>query len=187
MTLHANPDTVRAWRARSKPLERGSGPQRRTEMPSVKLAVVDGSGAPVIPLPTSRRNATGFPRPVKLAIRTRAGNGDLDEACCEACGRWLGRYGGQCQHRDARGLGGTSLPLTDSAANGVLLCGTPSTGCHGLCERRDARMNRRGFWLKHGQAPDETPILLHRAHGSAIARWLTEDGKYSTEPPGGAA
>ena len=101
------------------------------------------------------RKHTGFSRTVKLACRARAGNGDAEQARCEACGIWLGRYGGEIQHRKARGSGGTSLGVIDSTVNAALLCGSGAmrTGCHGLCEDRDEDMKKRGFWLKAGQDP----------------------------------
>lgn len=134
---------------------------------------------------TPRR--TGFTPAVKLLVRTRAGNGDPDQARCECCGIWLGRYGGQVQDRVARGMGGTSLPVNKTAANGALLCGTPQSGDHGLAESRDPMMLAMGFWLRNGSDPRQEPILLHSEHGSGGMVWLTETGEYTFEPPEAAA
>lgn len=132
---------------------------------------------------TAPRRETGFSRSVKLQVRTRAGNGDPDQARCEATGVWLGRHGGEVQHRDARGMGGTSDPVTNSIVNAVLL----STEAHRLAESRDKGMNDEGFWLRNGQDPALTPILLRSQHGSGVTVWLSEDGGYLFEAPEVAA
>ena len=172
----------------AKPRQWGSTlPQRDKHMPRSRAALtlvrdID-SGQPRKP-----RKHTGFSRPVKMAVRVRAGNGDIEQACCEACGIWLGRYGGEIQHRKARGMGGTSLGLIDSIVNAVLLCGSGAmrTGCHGLCEDRDKDgqdMNERGFWLKSGQDPVTESIR----HGSRGKVYLLLNGTYgSPEPDGGS-
>lgn len=121
---------------------------------------------------------TGFSDAVKLAIRERA------QFHCEACGAYLGEKGGQCQHIVARGSGGTSDPAIDSVVNGALLCGTPQTGCHGLCEARDPRMEAEGFWLKRGKDPAAEPFLWHAPEdGSGFRLWRTADGGYSDHAP----
>ena len=167
----------------------------RTPMPS-RTAPIPGSAALERPWPllraagsaettrqpgrkTAARTETGFSRKTKLQVRTRAGNGSADDAMCEATGVWLGRYGGEFQHRDARGMGGTSDPVTNSIVNAVLL----SKDAHRLAESRDERMNAEGFWLKNGEDPALTPILLHSQHGSGITVWLGADGSYLLEPP----
>jgi hypothetical protein len=132
---------------------------------------------------------TGFPPRAKLLIRTRAGNGDPGNACCEACGTWCGEHGGQIQHIYARGKGGTTDPLYSSAANGALICGTPSSGCHGLCENRDPHMNEAGFWRERNgkEKPGDYPVMLHSQHGSGMTVWLLPDGTYGYEAPGEVA
>ena len=121
---------------------------------------------------------TGFSDEVKAAIRARARD------CCEACGIHLGPKGGQCQHRLARGTGGSRDPVVGSVVNGALLCGTPFTGDHGLAESRDARMHEEGFWLEHGQDPAAEPILWHAPRGgNSVRKWLTPDGGYSDTAP----
>ena len=122
---------------------------------------------------------TSFPPAVRAAIRKRAGN------CCEACGIDLGDEGGQIQHRLARKSGGrrgAMRLLLRSVVNGALECGTPETGCHGLCESRDRDMHEAGFWLKEGQHPADVPILWHGRSGGARL-WLTDDGGYSEYSP----
>ena len=128
---------------------------------------------------------TGFSPRVRLLVRTRAGNGDAHDACCENCGTWLGLHRGQIQHRDARGMGGTSDPAKNSVVNAGLLCGTSldKKSCHGAAEDRGSDMNTRGWWLKNGQDPALTPVILF---GGCVV-WLTPEGGYSDEPPGEVA
>lgn len=163
------------------PMKPRSEPMARTEFPRPSLTVVrDINSAPRRRKPATD---TGFSPAVKLAVRSRAGNGDPDDARCEATGVWLGRHGGEIQHRDARGMGGTSLEVTNSVVNAALL----STEAHRLAESRDEGMNEEGFWLKNGQDPAATPILLHITEQSGATAWLTAAGGYSYEPPDGDA
>ena len=151
---------------------------------NVPLGRITGSGAGKSPAAgRAPRKATGFSRAVKLAVRTRAGDGDPDNARCEATGVWLGRYGGEIQHRRARGMGGTSDPVTNSIVNAVLL----SKEAHRLAESRDEGMNAEGFWLRNGEDPALTPILLHSQNGSGMTVYLGEDGLYHEQAPGEVA
>jgi hypothetical protein len=123
---------------------------------------------------------------VKLLVRARAGFGDIDDACCEACALHLGRDGGQVQHIVARGMGGTTRLVLATVVNGALLCGTPQdkTTCHGLAESRDPGMRDRGFWLPQGSDPRLEPMTLH----SGVTAWRGVNGRYRyTRPEPGAA
>jgi len=135
--------------------------------------------------------ASGQPKPpprftakVRLQIRTRAGKGDPSEARCEAHGDFLGERRGEFQHRRARGMGGSRNPVTNSAANGTLLC-PPG---HRVCESRDEDMHAQGFWLEQWQDPRTESVMLHGA-GSGITIWLAQDGTgpdgdgYLRQPP----
>ena len=134
---------------------------------------------------TSRRRETGFSRSVKLAVRKRAGNGDIEQAACECCGVWLGRYGGQVHHRLNRGMGGSKL--RNGIQNAALLCGTPDDldTCHGKATRApvSSRMYAMGFCLKDGQDPTAEPLMLHGEQGGVLVR-LTPDGAYEPARPG---
>ena len=160
------------------------------------LHLVQRDGAKVFAPPEfqRRRTDTGFSRAVKLTVRKRAGNGDLDEACCEACGRWLGRHQGEVQHRASRGSGGCKDQVINGPANAVLLCGHGAapirSGCHGSCEDRDEHMGMGagGFWIKHGTTPEYDPRNVPiKPHGSGKPAWLTEAGGYRYEEPDGSA
>lgn len=166
--------------ARRKPLPRGKGLERGTGL--VRRTPLGAGGAPAPTAPARSRRQTGFSVPVKLTVRKRAGGGDIDQAACEACGQWLGRYGGNVQHIVARGMGGTSNPVLSTAANAALLCGlTPQDpdGCHYLAESRHKEMRERGFWLKQGTDPRTVSMTLH----AGDLAWRSEDGSYLSEAP----
>jgi hypothetical protein len=171
---------------RQKPMARGSGLARSSLARGTGLRPVSVKTA-VKPKVPAQRIETGFPSRVRLAIRARAGDGNIDDACCECCAIWLGRYGGQIQHRTARGMGGCRDSVINGTAGGVLLCGTSVTGCHGLAERRDEEMLRDGFWLEHGVGPDYdprfAPIRWHARADAGELRWLGEDGRYLDTDP----
>lgn len=160
--------------------------RRRTPLTAVPiLSRKAGTRTKASPAPRKAPRNTGFSPEVKLLIRTRAGNGDPENACCEACAMSLGEDGGQIQHIYARQIGGSKRWLYRSAANGALLCGTPESGDHGLCEARDAHMYEMGFWRKRNgrEKPGDYPIMLHGGGGV----WLTPGGGYAFTAPGGIA
>lgn len=137
---------------------------------------------PARPAPVLRGlPATGFSARVKLLVRVRAGNGEITDACCESCGRWLGRYGGQVHHRLGRQAGGCKLTVVNCAANALLLCGTSLTGCHGLATAMGDGMKSAGFVIEHGNDPmlhdpRYVPIKRHALGPSEVLVWLPEDG-----------
>ena len=132
---------------------------------------------------------TGFSPRVRLLVRTRAGNGDAHDACCEACGIWLGEHGGQIQHRLARGRFGSKDPAVSGPAKGALLCGTSFAGCHGAAESRDEkhRMEERGFVIRHGNGPEFDPRYVAVDLFGGVEVWLSEDGRYLYEAPAAVA
>lgn len=62
-----------------------------------------------------------------------------------------------CQHRLARGMGGTSSDLKSTPANGILLCGSGTTGCHGWVEHHPAPASALGWRLWQGEDPSLKP------------------------------
>ena len=143
---------------------------------------------------TRTRRETGFSRKTKLAVRKRAGGGDEFQALCEGCKRWLGRDGGEYQHRAARGQGGCRDAIVNGPANCLLLC----HGCHMEAEerRRDLSQDGAGFWIEHGNGPDYdprfTPVMLGALGNSGLTVYLAADGLgpdgtgYLLEAPEGA-
>lgn len=79
---------------------------------------------------------------------------------CQWCGgavRIPGEY--SIQHRRARGMGGSSRTETSQAANGLLVHGTGTTGCHGHIERNPEEATRRGFRLYQNDTPAGHPFI----------------------------
>ena len=124
---------------------------------------------------------TGFSPRVRLLVRTRAGGGDPHDACCEACGIWLGELGGEMQHRVARGAGGCKDPVINGPANCALMCHR----CHQRAESRNKKheMEKRGFVIRHGVGPEFDPRFVKVILFGGVRRWLGEDGRYSEDPP----
>lgn len=161
---------------RTSDLEPSAGPER---------------GEPIRP----PRTQTGFSRAVKLQCRQRAARGvSPDVALCEACGVWLGAYGGEVRYRLPRGMGDCGDEVTCGPANAVLLCGSPAlgAGCSGAAELRDPWMgpDAGGFWLRYGTGPEGdpryAPIRLAGEGGREIRVWLSPDkAEYLTESPEG--
>ena len=130
----------------------------------------------------SRADDTGFTAVQRLAVRTRAGNGDPAEASCEMCGIWLGRHGGQVHHRQNRQMGGSLL--RSQLSNGLLACGTPldPATCHGKATTGTGDVKRAmqamGFVLETGQDPLSEPVMLHGQDGG-VPVWLDDAAHYT--------
>jgi hypothetical protein len=94
---------------------------------------------------------------------------------CEHCGRKL-RSAGQWidehsfHHRRPRGMGGTNRPETNGAANLLLLCGSGTTGCHGLIEAGRAMAHESGQLLWQTQDPAEVPVWILRRGLGLVSR-----------------
>ncbi|MCW2870256.1 hypothetical protein [Actinacidiphila oryziradicis] len=89
----------------------------------------------------------------------------LERDCyeCFCCGAQVYSQPYSLQHRDARGMGGSSDPLINSPANLITLLGTATSDhCHHRVEQRGVADNVAGYWLKSGQVPADTPVLHWR-------------------------
>jgi hypothetical protein len=124
---------------------------------------------------------------------------DRDHYRCQRCGMNVdtGIIGHSIQHRIARKMGGTNEPHISRASNGLLLCGSGTTGCHGLVEAEPAFAAAMGYAVESWADPTTVPycrfdgwwVLLddrgaahmvtrpldHRAHDNAAR--LTPDRK----------
>lgn len=113
---------------------------------------------------------TGFPKAVVAEIV------DRDGCACARCGRGVDLpargVAWSIHHRRPRGMGGSKNPAVNAATNGVVLCGSGTTGCHGWVEanRDEARVS--GWLVPQWRDPAEVPIRSAR-HGWA---WLTDSG-----------
>lgn len=103
-----------------------------------------------------------FTPKVAAAIQARAGY--RCERCGESCRDQRG-FGWSIQHRTARGMGGTKREPT--AADGALLCGSATTGCHGFIEANPDVARAEGWRVDHGTDPHTVPIR-HWYWGSVL-------------------
>lgn len=100
-----------------------------------------------------------FTPAVAAAIVARAGQR------CERCGVSCTGYRGtdwSIQHRKARGMGGTTREV--STSDGVVLCGSATTGCHGWVESHPTESAVDGWRLGQWGDPADVPIK-HYVYG----------------------
>lgn len=123
-------------------------------------------------------SAKGFSPRVELLILQRDGGN------CVRCGVhviYMTRgIGWSIHHRRPKGRGGSSLAWVNAAANGIVLCGSGTTGCHGEVESHREDAMRDGFLVSaNGRLrADEVPTR-HQRLGLVL---LIDDGTY--EPVG---
>lgn len=111
---------------------------------------------------------SGFPPDVRQTILDRCGGR------CELCGHDLRTREGSVHHRRPRRMGGDRRPETSAASNGLAICGSGTTFCHGRIETTDrAWAQSHGIILSENQHPAEEPAKL--TYGWVI---LTDDGRY---------
>lgn len=100
---------------------------------------------------------SGFTKAVKALIAER------DGWACARCGMSVDPWPGYSyHHRRPRGMGGTSDPVSDSPANGVLLCGSGTTGCHGWVEQYRIQARYDGWLVQQGSDPADVAVATHR-------------------------
>lgn len=90
-----------------------------------------------------------------------------------ACGRCGSGSNLSTQHRVARGMGGARGPGINRPANLLTLCGSGTTGCHGLVEAHPIWAQAHGWSAARWQAPTDVPVWTWRG-------WvqLLDDGTY---------
>lgn len=105
------------------------------------------------PVPATKRPAnTGFPSVVRQTIL------DRDGMACARCGVPVDVVGFNLQHRDNRGSGGTRDPRLNRAANGLTLCGSGTTRCHGWVEGHPEEAERLGYAVQSWADPESVPV-----------------------------
>lgn len=96
-----------------------------------------------------------------------------DDERCARCGmRLLWEWRGSrwsIHHRKPRGNGGTTRRMTP--ADGLTLCGTGVTGCHGLIESNRKMAYAEGWLVKQAEDCRNVPARVH-----GIMHWLTAWG-----------
>lgn len=114
----------------------------------------------------------GFPPAVVTLIW------DRDNGLCGWCGKPVHGERGlawSIHHRRPRASGGTSLEWVNMAANGVILHGNGTQGCHAEVESNRARALGLGFLiLTNGRGAAVDIPIRHAVHGTAH---LTNDGR----------
>lgn len=103
---------------------------------------------------------SGFSPATRKVIHTRA-NGR-----CERC---TSSNPAETHHRRPRGMGGSKDLVTNTPANGVLLC----SECHRDIESRRTKALQDGWLLRQAHDPRKVPVFYH----SASWRLLTVDGE----------
>lgn len=93
-----------------------------------------------------------------------------DQGECVSCGKHvvhLNRgWAWSIHHRRPRGTGGTKLAWVDQAANGIILCGSGTTGCHGWVEKNRRASIDAGFLISAlGLSTGEDIAIHHQLHG----------------------
>lgn len=66
---------------------------------------------------------------------------ERDGYACIICGR----YSEQIHHRRPKAKGGTSVAWVGEVPNGIVLCGSGTTGCHGWVHDHPAQSRSRGW------------------------------------------
>jgi hypothetical protein len=125
-----------------------------------------------------RPAATGFDKATSDAILEREGH------CCGRCGGALWGERGldySIQHRRARGMGGTDRPDTNAPQNGIALCGSATTGCHGYVEAHPEEAEADGYRVPQGGDPLMFPVV-HFLHGPGT--FLRSNGSWGSRPEG---
>jgi hypothetical protein len=77
---------------------------------------------------------------------------------------WTPLFVFNLHHRRPRGMGGSKDPRINDPANLLALCGSGTTGCHGLIESYRERSYEHGWLLRHGWDAELTPFVDLRGH-----------------------
>lgn len=114
---------------------------------------------------------------VPLAVRRQVY--ERDGHCCARCGR-TGDDSGRASlhHRRARGAGGDKLGVSARMSNLVVLCGSGTTGCHGLIEGNRAESEEDGWIVRRGVTDPANVPVLWRGEWSL----LLDDGTVQAVP-----
>jgi 5-methylcytosine-specific restriction protein A len=102
---------------------------------------------------------------------TRAAIYQVNDGRCIGCGR----TDLTAQHRRARGMGGSRDPLISKAPNGVPLCGSGNTGCHGWTEDHPTPAELLGWRLVGMQDALEEPFWTRFGWRRWLATRMTPD------------
>ena len=115
--------------------------------------------------------------PLRLAGRALAERNDRidrrDRQRCARCGVIIWS-GGSRHHRKFKSRRGG-----DEVSNGLLLCGSGTTGCHGWAHSNPRSARMTGFAVESHEDPRLVPVK----HGIYGVVWLDDFGGVSSTPP----
>ena len=123
---------------------------------------------PAYPKPVAPLRLTGLAlieRNEKITAR--------DRQRCARCGVIIWS-GGSRHHRKFKSRRGG-----DEVSNGILLCGSGTTGCHGWAHSNPRSARMAGFAVESNEDPRLVPVA-HAVYGTV---WLDDDGGVSATPP----
>jgi len=102
-----------------------------------------------------------------------------DQGRCAWCGDPITGQRGidwSVHHRTPRSMGGTKRLWVNRAANGVLVHGHGTTGCHAEIERERDMARHMGFLVSaHRAEPSSHVPIVHAVHGRCV---LDDDGRW---------
>lgn len=98
---------------------------------------------------------------------------------CERCGTRLGSWFSR-HHRTPRGMGGANRNF--GAADGLVLCGSGTSGCHGWVEQHREESRTYGWLVPAGGGPTENVAVLYQGYWA----YLMESGFVDYLSPGEA-
>lgn len=180
--LRARPGATGGYeRPPAPPMDFGAAATALARQRASAEAPREFTGPVVDPVKAARPTETGAFRPV-----VRQTIIDRDNGRCQSCGRNADAdvMGYSMQHRAARQMGGTNEPYKGRASNGILLCGSGVTGCHGFFEAHGNEAERLGFAVASWADPLTVPVLTY-----AGWRYLCDNGTAwpTIAPPGNDA
>lgn len=101
-----------------------------------------------------------------------------DQGKCARCGAHVAHLergrAWSIHHRRPRGKGGTSIAWVSAAANGLVLCGSGTTGCHGWVESHRAEAIMAGFLVSLNGVRVAADVVIRHALLGLV--YLTDDG-----------
>jgi hypothetical protein len=117
------------------------------------------------------------PRPLRLkgaALTVRNGRIDKrEQQRCARCGVVIWNNGSRHHRKFKSRRGG------DEVSNGLLLCGSGTTGCHGWVHAHSLAARFDGFAVGEHEDPRAIPVL-HAIYGLV---YLDDAGGFSSTPP----
>jgi hypothetical protein len=115
---------------------------------------------------------------MNISAKTRKQINQRDNGCCRRCGNLATNV----HHRIGRGMGGSKRADINDLAALVMLCGSGTTGCHGLITSRPEEAYREGWSIRRSDPEPAESVPLFDIFGDFF--WLTDDGGviYATTP-----